>query len=101
MVAIIAGVVAGFITLSVLKFLVSRQRWKLKDSGSGSRQTMTKPTMNPEQFMPTNLCRHFPLEEITTATKNINDTFIIGAGGFGNVSKDALMVEPPQLPSND
>ncbi|KAM5584637.1 hypothetical protein ABKV19_004151 [Rosa sericea] len=89
LVAIVAGVVAGFIMLSVLIFLVSRRRWKLKDSGSGSRQIM-KANNEPGQFIPSNLFRYFPLEEITAATKNFNDAFIIGAGGFGNVYKGCI-----------
>ncbi|KAK9942148.1 hypothetical protein M0R45_007831 [Rubus argutus] len=36
------------------------------------------------------LCRYFSLAEIKAATKNFNDTFIIGAGGFGNVYKGCI-----------
>ncbi|KAK9924911.1 hypothetical protein M0R45_033252 [Rubus argutus] len=88
MVAIVTGVVSGLLVLSVLGFLVFRRQWKLKDSGSGQRTT--KSTMNPMQFLPTNLCRYFSLAEIKAATKNFNDTFTIGAGGFGNVYKGCI-----------
>ncbi|KAK9924895.1 hypothetical protein M0R45_033240 [Rubus argutus] len=88
LVAIVAGVVSGLLVLSVFGFLVMRRQWRLNDSGS--RQRTTKSTMNPRKFISTNLCRHFSLTEIKAATKNFNDTHIIGAGGFGNVYKGCI-----------
>ncbi|KAK9924883.1 hypothetical protein M0R45_033229 [Rubus argutus] len=82
---IITGVVFSILLFSVIGFLVFRQRRKVKDSGSSRRRM--KSTMTPESSY---LCRYFSLAEIKAATKNFNDTFIIGAGGFGNVYKGCI-----------
>ncbi|PRQ53346.1 putative protein kinase RLK-Pelle-CrRLK1L-1 family [Rosa chinensis] len=86
--AIVAGVVSSTVVFSALGFLIFRQRWKVKDSGS-SHRTM-KLTMTPSSSSPSYLCRYFSLAEIKAATKNFNHTFIIGVGGFGNVYKGCI-----------
>ena len=40
--------------------------------------------------LPEELCRHFSLNEIRTATNNFHKELIIGQGGFGNVYKGLL-----------
>ncbi|KAM7485615.1 hypothetical protein LguiA_001624 [Lonicera macranthoides] len=37
-----------------------------------------------------NLCRHFSLDEILSATNNFDDSLVIGKGGFGNVYKGMI-----------
>ncbi|PWA92480.1 serine-threonine/tyrosine-protein kinase catalytic domain-containing protein [Artemisia annua] len=31
------------------------------------------------------LCRHYSLDDIRSATQNFNDTLVVGKGGFGKV----------------
>ncbi|KAM5581163.1 hypothetical protein ABKV19_010402 [Rosa sericea] len=85
--AIAAGVVSSIVVFSALGFLIFRQRWKDKESGSNHR-TM-KLTMTPSSS-PSYLCRYFSLAEIKAATKNFNHNFVIGVGGFGNVYKGCI-----------
>lgn len=49
------------------------------------RQSSLKKTEGSS--LPSHLCRYFTIAEIRAATKNFDDAFIIGAGGFGNVYK--------------
>ncbi|CAL2250017.1 unnamed protein product [Prunus armeniaca] len=88
MLAIVAGIVSGVLVLSVFTFLVFRQRWKVKSSGS--TQGTTKSTKTYESSLPSDLCRSFSLTEIKAATQNFNKTLIIGVGGFGNVYKGCI-----------
>ncbi|KAK9933035.1 hypothetical protein M0R45_020248 [Rubus argutus] len=88
MIAILAGVLSSILVCFFLGTLVIKRRWKAKDSGSRNRTT--KSTMTLGLPLPSYLCRYFSLSEIKAATKNFNDTFIIGAGGFGNVYKGCI-----------
>ncbi|XP_062025406.1 receptor-like protein kinase FERONIA [Rosa rugosa] len=85
MLAILAGVVSALLVLSFLGFLVFRRGGKVKDSNSSHR--MTTSTMTLRSPYPSYLCRDFSLAEIKGATKNFDDTLIIGVGGFGHVYK--------------
>ncbi|PRQ18882.1 putative protein kinase RLK-Pelle-CrRLK1L-1 family [Rosa chinensis] len=87
-IAIIAGVLSSMLVFFVLGFLVIKRRWKANDSSSRDRATQS--TMNLGSPLPSYFCRYFSLAEIKAATKNFNDTFIIGAGGFGNVYKGCI-----------
>ncbi|CAN0857827.1 Receptor-like protein kinase HERK 1 [Linum grandiflorum] len=40
--------------------------------------------------LPSDLCRRFSLTEIKSATRDFNEAFIIGVGGFGNVYKGLI-----------
>ncbi|KAG2710938.1 hypothetical protein I3760_04G053600 [Carya illinoinensis] len=55
--------------------------WCWPDPGIG-KSKRSKASSLPEE-----LCRHFSLEEIKTATHNFHKELIIGEGGFGNVYK--------------
>ncbi|PRQ53338.1 putative protein kinase RLK-Pelle-CrRLK1L-1 family [Rosa chinensis] len=79
------ALVPAYLCFSVLGYLVFRKRWKVKDSGSSKRRI--KFTTTPGSSYPYNF---FSLAEIKAATKNFNDAFIIGAGGFGNVYKGCI-----------
>uniref|UniRef100_A0A5B7B1J7 Putative receptor-like protein kinase FERONIA n=1 Tax=Davidia involucrata TaxID=16924 RepID=A0A5B7B1J7_DAVIN len=97
-IAIVLGVLSGVLALSILAFLTFRHRRRAKDRGSshGSASwwrsfsyVAAKPTNTggSNSHLPSDLCRHFSLAEIKTATNNFNSIFIIGRGGFGDVYK--------------
>ncbi|GMY12868.1 receptor-like protein kinase FERONIA [Fagus crenata] len=65
----------------VLWKLRKTNRWLWHDPYKG-KSTRTKASSLPEE-----LCRHFSLDEIKTATLNFHKELIIGRGGFGDVYK--------------
>jgi serine/threonine protein kinase len=91
----VGGGVAGFVVLSILGFLIFRQRKRAKDSGFSDGTTWwgpfsfstTKSTKTHRSYLPSALCRNFSLAEIRAATNNFDNVFIIGVGGFGDVYK--------------
>ncbi|KAJ6421526.1 hypothetical protein OIU84_028823 [Salix udensis] len=95
--AIIFGAaVSGLVVVSVLFFLIFRRRvLKFKEwvSGGGTSKlspafsSSTKSMKTQRSSLPFDLCHNFSLAEIIAATKNFDDSFIIGVGGFGNVYK--------------
>ncbi|KAK9924880.1 hypothetical protein M0R45_033226 [Rubus argutus] len=95
MLAIVVGVVvSGILVLCVLGFLVFKRGRKVKDSISSQGTkwgpfsfATTKSTNSCGSSVPSDLGRHFSLAEIKDSTKNFNDIFIIGVGGFGKVYK--------------
>lgn len=46
---------------------------------------MSGNTATTGSTLPSNLCRHFTFAELQTATKNFDQVFLLGKGGFGNV----------------
>ncbi|PON73659.1 Mitogen-activated protein kinase kinase kinase [Trema orientale] len=92
-IGIVAGVVSSLVILSILGFFVFRQARKVRDTAStkvvtGNHSlTMTKSSKGRGSSLPSDLCRYFSLAEIRVATKDFDDNFIIGFGGFGNVYK--------------
>jgi len=53
--------------------------WPEPDKGKSTR---TRASSLPEE-----LCRHFSIDEIKTATHNFHEQLIVGVGGFGSVYK--------------
>ncbi|KAF9663842.1 hypothetical protein SADUNF_Sadunf17G0094100 [Salix dunnii] len=95
-ITIFGAAVSGIVVVSVLFFLIFRRRvLKLKEwvSGGGTSKlspafsSSTKSIKTRRSSLPFDLCHNFSLAEIIAATKNFDDSFIIGVGGFGNVYK--------------
>ncbi|KAM3286414.1 receptor-like protein kinase FERONIA [Capsicum chacoense] len=97
-VVITAGVISGIALLSILCFFIFQRRKKGKDLHTSVTKSSWIPlsiTSNSTQrtsgsgssSLPSNLCRHFLLEEIKAATGNFDDNFVIGYGAFGHVYK--------------
>ncbi|XP_010247768.1 PREDICTED: receptor-like protein kinase FERONIA [Nelumbo nucifera] len=89
---IVAGGILGcVVVLSLVGFFVFRRRGT-KDSGT-KYGTSGWTTVSQSMFssktntsaLPSGLCRHFSIVEITVATNNFDEGQLIGVGGFGNV----------------
>ncbi|KAL6324483.1 hypothetical protein AAG906_013295 [Vitis piasezkii] len=95
LIVISGSVVAGLIALSVIALFIVWRGRRVRDSepsdgGSWWGQfsyTSVKSTKTSRSSLPSDLCRHFTLQEIKVATNNFDQVFIIGVGGFGNVYK--------------
>ena len=75
-VAVICGGVSGLVVLSIVGFLIFRQRKIVKDS-----------TETQNSSLPSDLCRYLSMAEIRATTNDFDDDLIVGNGGFGNVYK--------------
>ncbi|XP_038879285.1 receptor-like protein kinase FERONIA [Benincasa hispida] len=98
-VAIVIPVVVGcVVAILALGLFFFRRRRTFTDKASSdgtwwsaSYTTSMKKSSKSSKIRNSNLlsdlCRYFSLGEIRAATKNFDDVFIIGVGGFGNVYK--------------
>ncbi|XP_059670466.1 receptor-like protein kinase FERONIA [Cornus florida] len=93
---IVGGVIGGIVAMSILGFLIFRRRQRVKDFSKSVTKSSWVPisvasrstkSIKTVASLPSDLCRHFSLAEIKSATRNFDDNFVIGTGGFGNVYK--------------
>ncbi|XVF71236.1 hypothetical protein PTKIN_Ptkin12aG0020100 [Pterospermum kingtungense] len=71
----IVSPICSFVAISLLIFLILRVH------------SIKFVTNRRTPALPSDICRHFALREIKTATNNFDKNFIIGRGGFGDVYK--------------
>ncbi|EXB71430.1 Receptor-like protein kinase FERONIA [Morus notabilis] len=96
-ITIVSAIVCSVVFLFVLGFLtILLRRRGFKNTSSSDGTTWcgpipfgtTRSSKTPgSSSLPSDPCRYFSLAEIKAATKNFNDNYIIGVGGFGNVYK--------------
>lgn len=108
--AIIGGSVAGGVLLvflvGLLAFITRRQKYgKVSNPSDGpsgwlplslygnshsSGSGKTTTTGSYASSLPANICRHFSFAEIKAATKNFDDSLVLGVGGFGKVYRGEI-----------
>ncbi|KAL6508104.1 hypothetical protein OROGR_024299 [Orobanche gracilis] len=106
--AAIGGGVGGAITalflLGLCVCLISRRQRQKKDSTTSdgwlplslygnshsSGSTKTNTTGSYASSLPSNLCRHFSIAEIRSATSNFDEALLLGVGGFGKVYRGEI-----------
>ncbi|KAG4925920.1 hypothetical protein JHK87_051460 [Glycine soja] len=76
-IAAVAGAVSGVVLLFFIAILIKHR----KNVAEGTSWN------NGSLSVPTDLCRHFSIEEMRAATNNFDKVFVVGMGGFGNVYK--------------
>ncbi|KAL9236107.1 hypothetical protein vseg_010811 [Gypsophila vaccaria] len=108
---VIGGAVAGGAALLVLVGLLGccinrrRKYGKISNPSDGpsgwlplslygnshtSGSTKTGTTGSYASSLPSNLCRHFSFAEIKSATKNFDESLVLGVGGFGKVYRGEI-----------
>ncbi|XP_038898253.1 receptor-like protein kinase FERONIA [Benincasa hispida] len=92
---VIPVVVGGLVAMLALGlFVLQRCRTSTDHTSSDGTSwwaihsiSTNKSSKTRNSNLPSDLCRYFSLAEIRAATKNFDEIFIIGVGGFGNVYK--------------
>ncbi|XP_022955697.1 receptor-like protein kinase FERONIA [Cucurbita moschata] len=105
---VIPVVIVGVVAILALALFFFRRRRTFADQTSSdgaswlalystSTNKSNKSSKTRNSNLPSNLCRYFSLPEIQAATKNFDDNFIIGVGGFGNVYKGYIDNDATQV----
>lgn len=96
---VIGSVLGGVVAIFLLCFIIFR-RVKKKNGNTVSKSlwvplsyTASKSTKTNSTTLPSDLCRHFSLSELQSATSNFHDSSMIGVGGFGNVYKGYINID--------
>ncbi|KAG6433677.1 hypothetical protein SASPL_105292 [Salvia splendens] len=100
----VGGGIAALLVLGLIVCVVVQRRRQKKDSStsdgwlplslygnshsSGSAKTNT--TGSYASSLPSNLCRHFSIAEIKSATHNFDEALLLGVGGFGKVYRGEI-----------
>ncbi|KAI3474306.1 hypothetical protein Pfo_029094 [Paulownia fortunei] len=100
----VGGGIAAVLLVGLFVCMVSRRQKQKKDSStsdgwlplslygnshsSGSAKTNT--TGSYASSLPSNLCRHFSIAEIKSATNNFDEALLLGVGGFGKVYRGEI-----------
>ena len=79
------GSLGFLVVLTSLSYMVQLKKFTFWRDPYRGKSQRAKALSLPEE-----LCRHFSLNEIRTATNNFHKELIIGQGGFGNVYKGLL-----------
>ena len=79
------GSLGCLVVLTSLSYMVQLMKFTCWRDPYRGKSQRAKALSLPEE-----LCRHFSLNEIRTATNNFHKELIIGQGGFGNVYKGLL-----------
>ncbi|KAJ8500420.1 hypothetical protein OPV22_010972 [Ensete ventricosum] len=107
--SVVGGVIGGFsilLTGVCLIGICKRQKKKWKDAGTsdgpsgwlplslyGNSHSATSAKTNTgscASSLPSNLCRHFSIADIKAATKDFDESLLLGVGGFGKVYRGEI-----------
>ncbi|XP_047937707.1 receptor-like protein kinase FERONIA [Salvia hispanica] len=97
---VVGSVIGVVAVVAAVIFLILRRQRKVKDTGTSVTKSSWVPlsthskstarTSRSGVSLPSDICRYFSIDEIKTATRNFDDNFVIGRGGFGNVYKGLI-----------
>nr|GMC62225.1 receptor-like protein kinase FERONIA [Ipomoea batatas] len=86
--AIVGGVAGGVAVVVILVFLVNFRRRVTRDSATNV--TSSESSSKTLDFSQSELCRHFSLDELKSATADFDESYVIGKGGFGKVYRASI-----------
>ncbi|KAG6408169.1 hypothetical protein SASPL_131174 [Salvia splendens] len=97
---VVGSVIGVVVVVAAVMFLIFRRKRKVKDAGTSVTKSSWVPlsthskstarTSRSGVSLPSDICRYFSIDEIKSATRNFDDNFVIGRGGFGNVYKGLI-----------